>query len=447
MKAMEDRVTFGDSSAREVPVTMLPQYGMLDDPACLDGSPTGLYFVPSRSNSTKWTISLEGGGWCVDEATCIHRLESRSGSSKYFDKVRDCGCMNIDDDGYIIDNDCNCILMPYCDGSSFSGYRAKPWKTALEDLEGRPYNTTFTSRGLRNLDASIEWALDHGMSNASEFVLAGGSAGGLATFLHADRVIDRVRKASPNVKAWATPFSGYFLDHDNFQQTHFFIDKDYDKGANIMDSGDLIGTGHHDIMTDGNFSEWMRSVYHMHNLTFDNGGALNRDCRDKFPTEPHLCFLAPHMVEFIRAPLFIFNSKFDEWQILMMLKASKGSDDDRMSRRFAVHEYGTDFLEQLEPVRKHPKNGMVITSCLCHQFTCPWAGIDLMMGDKRPYAHYVNWATNRTYGDTARHVDMRGYNGDGLMQSRIPSAESNRSACLPFRCSLYDMDDWSTLGC
>ena len=30
-------------------------------PACLDGSPYGFYFVPSTTNSTKWTVSISGG--------------------------------------------------------------------------------------------------------------------------------------------------------------------------------------------------------------------------------------------------------------------------------------------------------------------------------------------------------------------------------------------------
>ena len=45
-------------------LTLLPQPDPLSSPACLDGSPYGFYFNPSKSGkSTKWTISIEGGGW------------------------------------------------------------------------------------------------------------------------------------------------------------------------------------------------------------------------------------------------------------------------------------------------------------------------------------------------------------------------------------------------
>ena len=33
----------------------------------------------------------------------------------------------------------------------------------------------------------MEWALEHGLKDATELVVTGGSAGGLATFLHMDR--------------------------------------------------------------------------------------------------------------------------------------------------------------------------------------------------------------------------------------------------------------------
>ena len=39
-----------------------------DGASCLDGSPYGVYFLPSRSASTKWTVYFEGGGWCATES-------------------------------------------------------------------------------------------------------------------------------------------------------------------------------------------------------------------------------------------------------------------------------------------------------------------------------------------------------------------------------------------
>lgn len=71
-----------------------------------------------------------------------------------------------------IDTDCNCLHMPYGDGASFSGYRAKPWPV--------PGNSSqlLYFRGIKNFDATIKWALENGLDKDTDFVLTGGSAGG-----------------------------------------------------------------------------------------------------------------------------------------------------------------------------------------------------------------------------------------------------------------------------
>ena len=79
---------------------MLPQDAGDASPACLDGSKYGFYFVPSTTNSTKWTISIEGGGWCYDEDACFSRSKMSLGSSKSWAKTAGCGCMNVEGDGH-----------------------------------------------------------------------------------------------------------------------------------------------------------------------------------------------------------------------------------------------------------------------------------------------------------------------------------------------------------
>jgi len=58
---IEDNMKSGSA-----PLTLLPQDKGDESPACLDGSKYGFYFNPSTTGSTKWTISIEGGGWCYD---------------------------------------------------------------------------------------------------------------------------------------------------------------------------------------------------------------------------------------------------------------------------------------------------------------------------------------------------------------------------------------------
>jgi hypothetical protein len=65
-----------------------------DGSACLDGSPYGVYFLPSRRGSTKWTLYFEGGGWCATPEECAERSETPLGSSLSFPPTRKCACMN-----------------------------------------------------------------------------------------------------------------------------------------------------------------------------------------------------------------------------------------------------------------------------------------------------------------------------------------------------------------
>jgi len=111
-----------------------------------------------------------------------------------------------------------CVLGPsggrYGDGASFSGYRPDVWPV--------PGGGNLTFRGIKNFDATLDWAFEHGLDKATEFVLTGGSAGGLSTFLHADRAAARVAAAAPNCKKIrAAPVVGYFLDHDNFAHSTY----------------------------------------------------------------------------------------------------------------------------------------------------------------------------------------------------------------------------------
>ena len=77
-----------DPTDGEVPLTLLPQDAGPESPANLDGSPYGVYFAKSRSGkSSKWTVSIEGGGWCYGEASCLSRSTTNLGSSRAWPKA------------------------------------------------------------------------------------------------------------------------------------------------------------------------------------------------------------------------------------------------------------------------------------------------------------------------------------------------------------------------
>ena len=69
---------------------LFPQDDPEHSPACLDGSPYGPYFRPSATNSTKWTVSIEGGGWCYNETLCYERSQMALGTSTVWPKTSGC---------------------------------------------------------------------------------------------------------------------------------------------------------------------------------------------------------------------------------------------------------------------------------------------------------------------------------------------------------------------
>ena len=113
--------------------------------AALDGSPYGFYLVPYEgdvaAHKHRWTISLEGGGWCVGLEDCYSRSRGRTmhghpgslGSSlPYVGQRHGCDCMNTNGTD-VTDHGCNCINLLYLDGASFSGNAAEPFP-----VPGRP---------------------------------------------------------------------------------------------------------------------------------------------------------------------------------------------------------------------------------------------------------------------------------------------------------------------
>lgn len=277
---IEEQPTFsyGEEKGNVGTLTMLPQDKGDQSPAALDGSPYGFYFAPSTTGSTKWTINLQGGGWCYDEVDCYCRSKMNLGTSTLLAKTKGCGCVNPNEDGSI-DRDCNCIWMPYLDGASFTGFRAKP--VAVPGMG----NATVTFRGIKNLDGVIDFAMKNGMTAAEEAVVYGTSAGGLATFLHVDRVANRLKVEAPKIKkVRAYPVVGYFLDHDNLRHTTGGNAPNTPAWSNVTQP-----------TTAANYTTWMEYLYTMQNLTFGADGGLLPACKEKHADEPWKCFQSPHM--------------------------------------------------------------------------------------------------------------------------------------------------------
>lgn len=267
--------------------------------------------------------------------------------------------------------------MPYGDGASFSGFRKDPWP-----VPGT--NQTLMFRGIKNFDATLNYAFENlGLKTATDMVVTGGSAGGLSTFLHTDRVANAMKKNAPNLKQIrGAPIVGFFLDHDNFKHTW------------------------------NTYTEEMKYIYSMQNLT-SGSGALNEECLETYYNNPHYCFMSPHMQKFIKTPFFMFNSKYDAWQIGNEIQISSWKTKAEQN---AILQYGVDFMKQFESVASENQNGAFITSCICHG--CPWNSLKLGSQNLTSMEHYSRWNKGLA-GWNSIHVDFSLPNGAGKLQGGV----------------------------
>lgn len=237
----------------------------------------------------------------------------------------------------------NHVELWYCDGGSFTGDR-----TAPVDVNG----TTLYFRGKRVLDALLDYLmLNHGLSQATEVLLSGGSAGGLSTFLHADYVRSRF---GPQVKFGAAPVSGFFLEHDD------------------VDGEDA----------------WPARMRYVFNLMNSSGG-LNRRClAAQAPGDAWRCIFANYSYAHMQVPVFPLQSSVDAWQMGAifglngvgnpgcthdLVLAPDGHTEHQLAnctekQRRAVAQYQRDFLRDLRASETFSRtgNGGYVESCIEH---------------------------------------------------------------------------------
>ncbi|GFP81555.1 protein notum homolog [Phtheirospermum japonicum] len=167
---------------------------------CLDGSPAGYHYSEGFGDgANNWLVYLPGGGWCDTTSSCVNRVKTQPGLSStinitttYFGGILSPRKIH-NPDFY----NWNRVYVVYCDGSSFVG-----------DVEAVDPETNLHYRGSRIFSAVVDELLAKGLNNAQNVILAGNSAGGLATILNCDRF----RALVPNTATLkCVSDSGFFI--------------------------------------------------------------------------------------------------------------------------------------------------------------------------------------------------------------------------------------------
>jgi hypothetical protein len=258
------------------------------DAVCLDGSP-GAYYESLQPNSTKWMFWFQGGGWCYDVEGCLARSHSDLGSSKDYAK----NVSRFTFGGPMSPNceinptfcDFNLIHIQYCDGASFSGNLKSPISVTNSSAK-------LFFRGSQIRLAVIAHLVKRGLlSSATEVLLGGESAGGLATYLHADSFRYEISLVAAALSKFrALPVSGYFLMHANYLYQESYATR-------------------------------MRAIFELSGA--GNGGVNTRCLAALTPTgEGWRCMFAETVTPFIEVRTFALQSRMDAWSLPCILASS-----------------------------------------------------------------------------------------------------------------------------
>jgi len=224
---------------------LLDEYVNTTGARCLDGTPVRYWIQQSPpltsnhsislQNRTKWVIHFMGGGWCFDVASCTvrafqYRCYMGSSDPKCFDREtgndipgkKFAPVMDLADipsilgarwgGGLMINDplrnpftyDWNKVELHYCDGGSFTGNNETVTRVDFNGSKDLP----LYFRGQRNFDAVMTHLVrTYGLGDATDIILSGDSAGGMAVFLHADHL----QTFLPSSRVVAVPDSGFFF--------------------------------------------------------------------------------------------------------------------------------------------------------------------------------------------------------------------------------------------
>lgn len=292
---------------------------------CLDGTPGAYYWRPgSGDGMKKWYIHHEGGGWCTDLDDCKSRSGTDLGSSKAYPASQDLGggYFSADPAANPMMYNWNSVILRYCDGGSFSG---------LNDSITQHDGVELYFRGRAILEAMQQSLLSKGLNVATDVVISGCSAGGLATYLHVD---NWAKLLSPRgIRVVGMPDSGFFLDHQA-----------------------AAGSGHASDC-EGHYHEGLKWVFKYMNST----SGVNEKCIEAHwaAGDTWRCMFAQHTAPHILTPTFALQGTFDSWQMECDLQSQDQSK---------VNEWGENLTRLMENnfLATNKEHGAFLDSCNHH---------------------------------------------------------------------------------
>ena len=330
---------------------------------CLNGAPPS-YEIFRNASDSRWVLFLEGGGWCYG-ATANATKQSCAGRAGYVwppttsdgspllpsdaDMAAEPLLSGADIGGIMaadpsINPDFhtwNKVFLRYCDGASFGGFATDPVLCSTRGANPQPASMWLRGRG--NFNAMISYLqLTLGMTGAgaTEIILSGGSAGGLAVLYNLDHLATLL-PAGGKVRLTGFPDAGFFLD-----------------GARACDGAHT-------------YRDAFMGADPVWNVT--GSGGTNVAClADQKAGEAWKCLMAPYLAKYIKTPLYVMNSAYDAWQMGNILDTPCLPAPNRApctaAQNATLRAYHDQFLAAVTAVTDgKPANGVYVDGCYVHE--------------------------------------------------------------------------------
>lgn len=311
--------------ASTAPLTLLPSNSL---GKCLDGTSSGFYFL--NQSSTKFVIAFDGGGECNSAASCKPKVNTPLGSSKYFSTENE-----FDDAGqWFLDTSSdrnpgfahwNKVRVPYCSQDLHMGTKT----TADASTFGLFFSGNLVFEAiLDELDAL-------GLRGATDILLTGESAGGIAVWPKLDATAARY----PNARVSGAPVAGFYFYSDPYT------------GPNAT------GGGLASFSPAG-----LDELYALY------APSLNSACVAAFAGDASPCMLSNFSLPFVQAPVFVTESLSDSVQL------TAHDDIPEQFRTLApelayIDEWAANMSVALQPVLgagSSPAHGGFAAACWIH---------------------------------------------------------------------------------
>lgn len=282
---------------------------------CLDGSPPGYYLrkASRAADVNRWVVYMQGGAWCSSPSQCASRSLGHLGSSRHFAPTYPMeGVLDSNLTRNPLFGSWSHALIAYCDGGSFSGEATSSISWPNPSIPSR--NLTLFFRGRRVLQLVVrELMSKHGLGAAEEVMLAGGSAGGLATLLQAECDVGTRRDGPPKRTAPSERLR-CSLDARPHSFVGGLLPPTVRKYRAVPVSGFFLM--HSTLGGADSFAEGIRAVYSLHNAS------VSAECAASVPAgESWRCFFANYSYAHARTPMFPIQSSVDLYQLFAILQA------------------------------------------------------------------------------------------------------------------------------